>query len=89
MISQVIINVDSALKAKAMKKAKREGIAFSTVLKMAIKAFVEDKFNVGLIGDFNAETSRKIKRAIKDIKKGKNLSPRFSTVAEMRKYLAN
>ena len=89
MISQVIVNVDSALKEKAMKKAKREGIPFSSVLKMAIKAFVEDKFNVGLIGDLNWRTSRDIRKAIKDIKKGKNLSPSFSTLAEMNKWIDN
>jgi len=89
MISQVIVNVDSALKKKAMEKAKREGIPFSSVLKMAIKAFVEDKFNVGLIGDLNWRTSRDIRKAIKDIKKGKNLSPSFSTLAEMNKWIDN
>jgi len=87
MISQVIFNVDSALKEKAMKKAKREGIPFAAVLKMAVKAFVEDKFNIGYIGDFNLKTSRELRKIYKDIRAGKNLSPVFSTVAEMRKYL--
>ena len=89
MITQVVFNVDSALKDKAMKKAKKAGIPFSAVLKMAVKAFVEDKFNIGYIGDFNLKTSRKIRRALKDIEKGKNLSPAFSTVAEARAWLDN
>jgi len=36
---------------------------------------------------FNAKTAREIREAIKDIKAGRNLSPAFSTVAEMRAYL--
>ena len=87
MITQVVFNVDSALKDKAMKKAKKEGIPFSAVLKMAVKAFVEDKFNIGYIGDFNLKTSRELREIYKDIRKGKNLSPGFSTAAEMRAYL--
>jgi antitoxin component of RelBE/YafQ-DinJ toxin-antitoxin module len=89
MISQVIVNVDSVLKEKAMKKAKKAGIPFSSVIKMAIKAFVEDRFNVGLIGNLNAKTSRELRQALKDIKKGKNLSPVFNTVDEARKFLDN
>ena len=91
MITQVVFNVDSALKDKAMKKAKKAGIPFSAVLKMAVKAFVEDKFNIGYIGDFNLKTSRQIRRAIKDIKKNglKNTSPMFSTLAEMNAWIDN
>ena len=37
----------------------------------------------------NTKTMRQLRKAIKDIKKGKNLSPVFHTVAEMRKYLNN
>ena len=91
MISQVIFNVDSALKEKAMKKAKREGIPFSVVLNMAVKEFVADRMHVGLIGDFNAKTSRDIRSAIRDIKKNghKNLSPKFSTLADMNAWIDN
>jgi antitoxin component of RelBE/YafQ-DinJ toxin-antitoxin module len=89
MITQVIVNVDSLLKAKAMKKAKREGIPFSSVIKMAIKAFVDDRFDVGLIGNLNTKTSRELRQALRDIDKGKNLSPVLHTVDEMRKYLDN
>ncbi len=89
MISQVVVNMDSVLKEKAMKKAKREGLPFSSVITMAIRAFVEDKFSIGLVGDFNAKTSREIRQALKDIEKGRNLSPVFNTVDEMKKYVEN
>jgi len=36
---------------------------------------------------FNAKTAREIRAAIKDIKAGRNLSPAFSTVEEMRAWL--
>lgn len=89
MVTQVIFKIDKKLKDKAMAKAQNEGIAFSSVLKFATKAFVAGDFKLGLIGSekFNATTSREIKRALADIAKGKNMSPSFSSVAELRKSL--
>ena len=89
MISQVIINVDSRLKAEAMKKAKKQGLPFSAVIKLAIQAFVDNRFNVGLIGDeqFNLVTRNEIESALKDISKNKNLSPKFKNVDEAIAYL--
>ena len=74
MTTQVIVNVDKNLKIQAMKKAKREGIPFSAVLKLAIKAFVDGRLSVGLVGDerFNAATRRDMIEAQRDIAKGKN-----------------
>ncbi len=89
MITQVIINVDSKLKDRAMKKAKHEGIPLSAVLKSALKAFANDEVDIGLVPSFNAKTRKEIDQALSDIRKGKNLSPRFSTVAQMKKYLDN
>jgi hypothetical protein len=37
----------------------------------------------------NVRTMRQLRRAIKDINIGKNLSPVFSTVSEMKKWLEN
>jgi antitoxin component of RelBE/YafQ-DinJ toxin-antitoxin module len=85
--SQVIVNVDSKLKSLAMKKAKSEGLPFSSVLKFAIKAFVDGDIEVGLVENFNKKTRREIVKAEKDFSKGKNLSPRFSTVDEMIAHL--
>ena len=89
MTSQVVFTIDSVIKAKAMKRAKREGIPFASVLKMATKAFAEGKFNVEGVQEekFNAKTARKIRAALLDIEQGKNLSPAFSTVEEMKTYL--
>ncbi|OHA16582.1 MAG: hypothetical protein A3C79_01480 [Candidatus Taylorbacteria bacterium RIFCSPHIGHO2_02_FULL_45_28] len=85
--SQVIFNVDSKLKSLAMKKAKAQGMPFSSVLKFAIKAFVENKFKIELVPDFNLKTRWEVDEALKDIAAGKNLSPTFSTVDEMIAHL--
>ncbi len=90
MTSPVIINMDSRLKMKAMKKAKKNGLPFSSVIKFAVKAYVEDRFNVDFVDNeekFNAKTRKELDEIMRDIKRGKNLSPAFSTIEEVRAYL--
>ena len=89
MTSQVIFKIDKKMKDKAMRKAQNQGLPFASVLKMATKAFVDGDLNIGLVGSekFNARTRKEIDQALKDIKAGKNLSPRFNTVADMMKDL--
>ncbi|MEK7102472.1 MAG: hypothetical protein AAB912_02440, partial [Patescibacteria group bacterium] len=76
MTTQVIFKIDKKLKEKAMAKARHEGIAFASVLKLATKAFVEGDLTLGLVGSekFNARTSREVKGALKEISQGNNLS---------------
>lgn len=90
MTSQVIFKIDKKLKDQAMKKAQSEGISFTSVLKMATKAFVEGHITLGLIGSeerFNTKTRKEIKEALNDVAQGKNISPRFSTAEDAMKYL--
>ncbi len=89
MVTQVIFKIDKKLKDKAMAKAQDEGIAFSSVLKFATKAFVDGDFEVGIKmhSELNPRTKRMLAREIQEIKEGKNMSPSFSSVAEMRKFL--
>lgn len=61
MTEQVIFKIDKKLKDQAMKKAKREGIAFSAVLKSATQAYVEDQFEIGLV--YNPAFVRMIRKA--------------------------
>lgn len=91
MTSAVIVNLDSQLKKRAMKCAKNDGIPLSSVIRSAIRSYVEGKTRYGMIEepDFNARTRREILRSLKDIKEGKNLSPAFKTVAEMKKWIDN
>ena len=89
MTTQVIFKLDKKLKDQAMKKAQSEGVALSSVLKMATKAFVAGDLNVGLVtGErFNAKTRKEMDRIMKDIKAGKNLSPKFSNVHDAFAWL--
>ncbi|MSR87664.1 MAG: hypothetical protein EXS69_00630 [Candidatus Zambryskibacteria bacterium] len=71
MVEQVIFKIDKKLKEQAMKKAKREGIAFSAVLKSATQAYVEDEFEVGLV--YSPKLIRDVRAAQKEIREGKGL----------------
>lgn len=89
MTSQVIFKLDKKLKDQAMKKAQKEGLAFSSVLKIIIKSFVEGDLRLGLVHEekFNTSTQKEVDRVLHDIKTGKNLSPRFTTVKKAIAYL--
>lgn len=89
MITQVIFTIDKRLKSKAMRKARSFGLPFSSVLNLTTRAFVDGRINIGVVDNtpFNNKTAREIYSALSDIKKGKNLSPRFSSAEEMDKFL--
>ncbi len=89
MTTQVVFKVDPIVKSQAMRRAKREGIPFASVLKMATRAYAEGKFTVGLHVEekFNKKTAREIRAALGDIEQGKNLSPAFSSGKKMDEYL--
>ena len=89
MTTQVVFNIDPKIKAKAMKRAKREGVPFASVLKFATKAFAEGRLSVDIAEpeSFNAKTAREIRAALRDIEKGRNLSPKFSNVEDAIKWL--
>ena len=90
MNTQVIFKIDKKLKNQAMERAQNEGIAFSSILKLATKAFVAGNLTLGLVGSekFNATTGKEIRGALKDIAHGKNLSPRFMSAKQVSKYLS-
>jgi hypothetical protein len=89
MNTQVIFNLDKKLKEQAMKKAQSQGVPFGFILKLATKAFVDGDFNVGLISkeEFNPSTRKSVEKALKDIKEGKNLSPKFNSAKDAIAYL--
>lgn len=88
MTTQVVFKVDPKIKAQAMRRAKREGIPFASVLKMMTQAFAEGEYSVKLVKEekFNAKTARELRSALKDIEKGKNLVS-FKNAKEMDDYL--
>ena len=81
MTSQVVFKVDKKIKDRAMKKAQSEGIALSSVLKLATQAYIEGDLQIGL--KFNAKTRTEMDRIMQDVESGKNLSPRFKNAKEM------
>jgi len=46
MNSQVVFNIDSELKQKAMQKAKKDGITMKTLLNLFLKWYVDEDFNL-------------------------------------------
>lgn len=89
MITQVVFNIDTKVKAQAMRRAKYLGVPFSSVLKFATKAFAEGKFTVGLHVEerFNEKTAKELRAALLDIENGRNLSPRFTDVEDAIAWL--
>ena len=91
MTTQVIFKIDPAIKKKAQKKAKEYGSTFSAYLQQATYALLDGSIRPGLLQQpeekFNAKTLKELKQISKDIKKGKNLSPAFSSIKEMDDYL--
>ena len=89
MTGQVIFKIDKRLKEQALKKAHAEGFPFASILKLATKAFVEGKLKIDIVEamPFNAKTAGQMKKILKDIEDGKNLSPSFSSAQEAFKYL--
>ncbi len=90
MNTQVIFNLDKSLKEMAMKKARAEGVPFSSVLKFATKAFVEGDFSIGMVERpvLNDKTRKMLEKALKNIKDKKDLSPRFDNAKDAIAYLS-
>ncbi len=89
MTTQIVFNIDPKIKAKAMKRAKREGVPFASFLKMATEKFAEGEYGIGIVRREipNAKTGRELRKASADFRKGKNVSPAFSSGKEMDAWL--
>lgn len=89
MTNKMIFNVDSKIKERAMKQAQRDGVPFSTVLKLATKAYAEGKLLLSIsdVPSFNEATRKEIEQALGDIKRGRNLSPVFTNARDAVAYL--
>jgi antitoxin component of RelBE/YafQ-DinJ toxin-antitoxin module len=92
MTTQVIFKLDSAIKKKAQKVAKKYGSTFSAYLQQASYDLVAGAVRPGLVIEperFNAKTRRIMDKALKDIKEGKNLVGPFNNAKEAIAYLKN
>jgi hypothetical protein len=80
MTTQVVFNIDPKVKARAMERAKREGIPFASVLKLATKAFAEGQFSIGIVDEILPQKMRLLERESRLLDKGKGRL--FSSVKE-------
>ena len=90
-ITQVIFNIDKALKQKAQKKAKQQGLSYTDILHMSTKAYVEGTIEPGMVvkETFNPKTKKILDKALKNVREGKNLSPTFDNAQDAIAYLKN
>jgi len=89
MVSQIVFTLDSKIKAKAMKRAKSVGIPLASYLRQAAEDFAEGKTSMAIVRSEipNAKTARELRAAREDIKKGKNMSPAFTTAEDALSWL--
>jgi hypothetical protein len=86
--TQIVFNIDPKVKAKAMKRAKSAGVPFASYLRQAAQDFAEGRRGMAIVEEkFNAKTARALRAASADFKKGRNVSPIFTSGKEMDAYL--
>jgi len=93
MTTEVIFKIDKALKARVAKKAQKEGLTLPDLFKMTAYAYdqglIEPRIVQKIRPKLNAKTRRILRRELKDIEAGKNLSPAFDNVQDAINYLKN
>lgn len=85
MISQVVFNVDTKTKVRAMQRAKREGVPFASVLKSATKAFAEGKLSMELVEEVRPEKLKLWEQQSRLMDKGGGV--RLRSMKEYRAYI--
>ena len=72
-----------------MKRAKSVGIPLASYLRQAAEDFAEGKTSMAIVRSEipNAKTARELRAAREDIKKGKNMSPAFTTAEDALSWL--
>ncbi|OGG69923.1 hypothetical protein A3F27_02000 [Candidatus Kaiserbacteria bacterium RIFCSPHIGHO2_12_FULL_53_13] len=66
MTTKVIFNTDKKLKAAAMKKARGQGMTLSAVLNLALRAYVDNRMEIDVLGQM-------IERGHEDIRRGRTI----------------
>ena len=70
MTTQIVFNIDPKIKAKAMQRAKKEGVPFASVLKFATKAFANGELSVGLLEKIRPEKLKLWERESRLVEQG-------------------
>lgn len=85
MTTQVVFNIDPKIKARAMRRAKKEGIPFAAILKMATKAFADGRFSLDVVDEeVRPEKLRLWERISREYDKGRGR--RFASAKEAMEY---
>ena len=89
MTSQLMVKIDTGLKQRVAKKAKKNDLTLSDLVKMAFHAYDQGLMEPKLVLQERLKPSviKELKKISKDIKEGKNLSPGFTSAKEMNDYL--
>lgn len=90
MTTQLMVKIDKGLKDRVAKKAKKQDLSLSDLVKMTFHAYDEGRIQPGIMQTperFNAKTRRILDRRIEDVEQGKNLVGPFKTPEEMDNYL--
>lgn len=80
MTKQVVFNLDTRVKARAMRRAKNLGVPFASVLKFAAKAFAEGDFSIGIVDELTSQKMKLLERESRLLDEGKGR--RFSSVRD-------
>lgn len=53
MNTQIVFNIDPKVKAKAMKRAKEQGVSFAFVMRRMVELFADGKLTIGIVNPHN------------------------------------
>ena len=88
MKTVINIKADKEVKRRAQRVASELGLSLSTVINAYLKHFVREKeVQFSVAPRMTSELEDILRGVEADIKKGRNLSPAFSSAKEMDKYL--
>lgn len=85
----VIFKIDKKLKEKAQKQAKKGGFSLSDYYRRATISLADGESTVEIVTrpKLKDKVLRELLRMSQDFKEGKNISPAFTNIEDMKKYL--
>ncbi|MBI2607805.1 MAG: type II toxin-antitoxin system RelB/DinJ family antitoxin [Candidatus Doudnabacteria bacterium] len=88
MKTQIIIKTDKEVKKDAQKIAQNLGLPLSTVINAYLKDFIRNReIKLSLEPKLRPEVEKFLKKASEDFRKGRNISPVFTSTKKMLDYL--
>ncbi len=88
MKTMINIKADKDVKESAQKIAEELGLSLSAIINASLKQFIRSKkITFSIMPQMTPALENLIEKVEKDIRKGKNMSPVFSSAKEMDDYL--